>query len=428
METILAKMKNLLPRRAFRFIQPPYHYILAYLAAARFWFPARRLVVIGVTGTKGKTTVVRLLHEVLASGGACVASVSSLEFRVDGNVTPNMLKMTMPGRFFLQKFLRRAVRERCRFSVVEVTSQGIAQFRHRGIRFRGAVMTNIAPEHIESHGGFEAYLRAKLDLFWRLPKEGAAVINGDDAEKPRFSAATPAHKIFYGKEAIMIGAKQWNISDAAITREGIAFSLAGQAVRSPLVGLFNFYNILAAIAVGLSHGIALERIAEAIGRVSGIAGRMEFVAHDPFSVVVDYAHTPDSLRKVYETLRRESSNLICVLGAAGGGRDRWKRPEFGRIAAEYCAQILLTDEDPYDEDPAAILEEIVAGIPRGARAQITIDRRQAIGAALALRAAGPGDTVVITGKGSEPWMMVRDGAKVPWDDRAIVREILHDMK
>ena len=287
-------------------------------------------------------------------------------------------------------------------------------------------MTNIAPEHIESHGGFEAYLRAKLDLFWRLPKEGAAVINGDDAEKPRFSAATPAHKIFYGKEAIMIGAKQWNISDAAITREGIAFSLAGQAVRSPLVGLFNFYNILAAIAVGLSHGIALERIAEAIGRVSGIAGRMEFVAHDPFSVVVDYAHTPDSLRKVYETLRRESSSLICVLGAAGGGRDRWKRPEFGRIAAEYCAQILLTDEDPYDEDPAAILEEIVAGIPRGARAQITIDRRQAIGAAL--RAAGPGDTVVITGKGSELWMMVRDGAKVPWDDRAIVREILHDMK
>lgn len=435
MEVLLKKIKALLPRRAFIFLQPPYHFFLAYAAAFVFGFPSRRIIVIGVTGTKGKTTTVRLIHEILAASGAPTTSVSSLEFRVGERVEANTLKMTMPGRFFLQRFLRRAVREGCRYAVIEVTSQGITQYRHRGIRFSGAVMTNVTPEHLEAHGGFEEYLRAKLDIFWRLPRESIAVINRDDDQARRFGAATAAHTALYNKEGIVIGAKQWRVADIVIGRDNISFSIAGQAVRSPLLGEFNFYNILAAITVGLSQGIALDRIAAAIGRVSGIPGRMEFVARDPFSVVVDYAHTPDSLKNVYAFLRENSNlqvqspKLICILGAAGGGRDQWKRPEMGKVAAEYCDEIILTNEDPYDENPEAILDEISFGFSQVPVSNFQVpssrkilDRRDAIGEAL--RRAAPGDTVVITGKGAEPWMMLEGGKKIPWDDRAIVRDIL----
>lgn len=443
METFLAKVKQVLPQRVFLLLQRPYHFLLACAAAALFRFPSRRLIVIGVTGTKGKTTVVRLLHEVLSASGASVASCSSLEFRRGNTAAPNTLKMTMPGRFFVQRFLRSAVRAGCRYAVIEVTSQGIAQFRHRGIRFSGAVETHVAPEHLEAHGGFEPYLRTKLDLFWRLPRDGVAVINRDDAQWRRFAAATAARTAFYGKDAITLGAKQWKISDVVIGQDGITFSVAGRVVRSPLLGIFNFYNILAAVAVGLAHGIALERIAEAVGRVSGVPGRMEFVARAPFAVVVDYAHTPDSLKAVYAFLKQnqkpktKNKKLICVLGAAGGGRDKWKRPEFGKIAAEYCDQMILTNEDPYDENPQAILEDIESGFsqipnsnPRLNRGQILnnirkiLDRREAIREAL--RLASSGDTVVITGKGAEPWMMLARGEKMPWDDRAVVREALRE--
>lgn len=418
-------------------MQKPYHFLLAYAAAIGFWFPSRNLIVIGVTGTKGKTTAVTLMHDVLSASGMPVASASSLQFRIGAMTMKNMTKMTMPGRFFIQRFLRRGVAAGCRYAVLEVTSQGIAQFRHRGIRFASAVMTNVAPEHIEAHGGYEPYLRAKLDLFWRLPREAAAVINGDDPAYARFSTATAAHTIFYGKEVIIIGAKRWKISDVVIGADGIAFSVAGQTFHSSLVGAFNFYNILAAITVGLSQGIALERIAAVIKKVAGVEGRMEFVAREPVRVVVDYAHTPDSLKAVYAFLKGEphkrkkkNARLICVLGAAGGGRDTGKRTAFGRIAEEYCDEVILTNEDPYDENPIMILADIEKGIPTTYNLPATtfrtiLDRREAIREAL--RGATPGDNVVITGKGSEPWMMLAGGTKVPWDDRAMVREILQEM-
>ncbi|MEK7099370.1 MAG: UDP-N-acetylmuramoyl-L-alanyl-D-glutamate--2,6-diaminopimelate ligase [Patescibacteria group bacterium] len=433
MDALLTVIKRFFPRAAFVRLQPLYHFFLAYAAAVRFWFPGRHLTVIGITGTKGKTTIVRLVHEVLSASGVGVMSASSLSFRIKDVETPNALKMTMPGRFFVQRLLRQASNAGCRYAVLEVTSQGIVQFRHRAIPFSGAVMTNIAPEHIESHGGFEPYLRAKLDLFWRLPKGGAAVINRDDPHSARFSAATSAHKIFYGKDAIVIGAKQWKISDVVIGADGIGFAVAGVAVRSPLLGMFNFYNILAAVAVGLSEGIALERIADAVVRVAGVPGRMEFVARSPVAVVVDYAHTPDSLKNVYTFLRqipnpksqipkKRKGKLICVLGAAGGGRDTWKRPAFGAIAERYCDDIILTNEDPYDEDPEAIVGEIGRGISKNF--EKIIDRGTAIRAAITRARAG--DTVVITGKGAELWIMGPKGSKLSWDDRRVVREALND--
>jgi len=423
MERLLNKTKEYFPHALYRALQPMYHFVLAFAAALRYGFPSRRLVVIGITGTKGKTTVVHLAHEILQASGAKTASLSSVRFKIGEQEEINELKMTMPGRFFVQQFLRRAVQARCRYAVIEVTSQGIAQSRHRFIDFSEAVLTNVAPEHIESHGNFEKYIRAKLDLFWRLPVDAVAIINRDDLTAGRFAAAIRAHRAWYSRDRVVMHGKTWVVRDTEIKEDGISFDLGGYPFTSSLRGEFNFYNILAAVAVGLSQGISLAAITKAIQDFSGVPGRMEFVQYDPFKVVVDYAHTPDSLRSVYQTLRRESQRLICILGAAGGGRDRWKRPEFGRIAGEYCTEAFLTDEDPYDENAEAIIEEIIAGFSnRVARAHKILDRREAIGAAL--RAARAGDTVVITGKGAEPWMMKARGAKIPWDDRAIVREEL----
>ena len=186
---------------------------------------------------------------------------------------------------------------------------------------------------------------------------------------------------------------------------------------------------MAAICVGLSQGVDLQTIKKALEKTKGVPGRMELVIKEPFKVYVDYAHTPDSLLKVYQTIRNFqplSSNrrMICVFGSCGGGRDKWKRPEFGRIAAKYCDEIILTNEDPYDEDPSQILSEIKSGI-QNSKFKIQnlyeiLDRREAIKKALEL--AQPQDIVIITGKGSEPWMCVAGGKKIPWDDRKIVRK------
>jgi len=471
-EIPLSFLKKILPRRLLSCLRPPYHFFLAFLAALFYGFPSRQLKVIGVTGTKGKTTVVEILHEILSSGGSKVASLSSLYFRLGAQDARNLKKMTMPGRFFLQKFLHQALRAGCKYAVVEVTSEGIKQFRHRFLRFEVAVITNVAPEHIEAHGSFEKYLRAKLDLFWRLPKEGIAVINRDSPYGQRFSAATSArHKVFYSRDKIDTGMAQYAIEDLRLEEKGIAFELIGLrdnafssksiTFSSPLCGEFNFYNILAAVSVGLALHISPKEIASALSKIAIIPGRMEFIQQEPFTVVVDYAHTPDSLKSVYSFLRensipapqrpkgfmagtkplpsseayqrRKNSKFICVLGAAGGGRDKWKRPEFGKIAAEFCEEVILTSEDPYDEDPRKIIEDIAAGFEsadlanfRMIRSRKILDRREAIREAL--KSAAPGDVLIITGKGAEPWMMVSDGKKIPWDDRAVVKEEMEKLR
>lgn len=433
MEELLFTVKKLIPQRIFLFFRPRYHFILAFLAALILGFPSRRITVIGVTGTKGKTTTVELLHEILAEAGHKTASLSSLRFKIGEKEVKNERKMTMPGRFFVQKFLYDAAKKKCRYAVIEVTSEGIRQFRHRFIRFRMAVMVNVAPEHIESHGGYEPYLRAKLDLFWRLSKDATAVINRDDREWKRFSSATEARKIFYDTRRIVIGEKTLEVKNVEHGERGIVFDAGVTEFVSPLMGEFNLQNILAAISAAAGLHIDLAYAARAIARVAGIPGRMEFVQKSPFAVVIDYAHTPDSLRKVYGVLRSLSSKLqtpnpklICVLGAAGGGRDKWKRRKMGEIASEFCSRIILTDEDPYDEDPESILAEVASGISGNNPVhKKVLDRRSAIREAIL--AARAGDTVVITGKGAEPWIMGPNRSKIPWDDREVAKEELQSI-
>ncbi|HEY4521822.1 MAG TPA: UDP-N-acetylmuramoyl-L-alanyl-D-glutamate--2,6-diaminopimelate ligase [Candidatus Paceibacterota bacterium] len=393
MEKILRFIEKLTPKPIYRFLQPFYHQTLAYTAAFLYGFPSRKLKVIGVTGTNGKSTVVHMITSILEEVGEKVVSVSSLRLKVGKNEIKDALKRTMPGRFVIQKLLRRGVDGGCKYAVVEVTSQGIEQFRHKGINFLMAVLTNVTPEHIESHGTFQKYREAKTKLFY---KTKIHVLNGDDKENlNHFSDISSQKRIIYSKNDLP---KDLNLK---------------------LLGEFNKENAAAAFAVARELGISEEKIKSALEKIESIPGRLEFVQKKPFAVVVDYAHTPDALRKVYQTL---SPRLICVFGAAGGGRDKWKRPEMGKIASEFCDEIILTNEDPYDENPESILKDIEKGINPCPGLKKILDRRQAINKAL--KSASSGDTVIITGKGAEQWIMGPNSQKIPWDDRNVVKEEL----
>ena len=405
-----------------------YHFLLVLLGAIFYQFPGKKMIIIGVTGTNGKSTVVELIGKILEEANFSVASLSSIQFKIAGKEQPNLLKMTMPGRFQLQKFLRKAFDSGCRYGVIEVTSEGIAQYRHRFINFQAAVFTNLTPEHIEAHGSFEKYKTEKGKLFQTA--KGTHIINLDDENTDYFQQFLAKEKYGYGID-FKLEIRNWKFIKAAdvnISSKGIDFSIKDTQFHLNLLGGFNVSNALAAICVGLSQGISLETCKSALEKLKEIPGRMEEVVSEPFQVFVDYAFTPNALEKVYQILKPKiqntNSKLLCVLGAAGGGRDKWKRPVLGEIAATHCQEIIITNEDPYDENPYQILSEIESGISKSkfpiSNFYEILDRREAINKALSL--SKPNDVVIITGKGCEPWICVERGKKIPWDDRKIVRE------
>jgi UDP-N-acetylmuramoyl-L-alanyl-D-glutamate--2,6-diaminopimelate ligase len=424
MRSFFSKIKNL------------YHLLLAFASALRYGFPSRKLIVVGVTGTNGKTTTVALLHEIFSATGAGVGSASSLRFKIKGEERKNELKMTMPGRGQLQKFLADCVKEKCTYVILEVTSEGIRQSRHRFINFDAAVITNLTPEHIESHGSFEEYramkqklfeaaARARRKTFFGRKIQKIIAVNLDDPEYVHFLAKGADRYIGYTLEDRKDSSldRTLDARDVSVGHEGVSFVIQGQKIASSLSGIFNASNMLAALSIATEYGASQNAIESAFAMVSGVPGRLERIREgQDFEVVVDYAHTPDALEKVYEAVQQLSKRRICVLGAAGGGRDKWKRSEFGAIAGRHCSDIILTDEDPYDENPKEILKEIKKGIPATHDVKMILDRREAV--TEAIRGARAGDTVIITGKGAEPWMMGPKGQKIPWDDRAIAREAI----
>lgn len=442
----LKQMKALIKRFLPQFLISWYHFGTAFFGALWYGFPSQRMVIIGVTGTNGKSTTVDMISRVFRQAGFKTASLSSIRFQILDKEWKNKMKMTMPGRFVIQQFLRQAKDAGCTHAVVEVTSEGILQHRHRFINFHTAIFTNLSPEHIERHGSFEKYREAKGELF-KMAKQ-VHVINGDDENAKYFIK-------FFAKEKWIYGTKNSNdkiswpggqISNQVqntkyqilntefieTLEKGVKFRARNTDFFLNLLGVFNAYNALAAICVAVSQGISLEVCKQALEKMEGVPGRMEEVIKQPFRVIVDYAFTPAALEKVYKTLKEiqntkyktQDTKLICVLGAAGGGRDKWKRPVLGKIAATYCDKIIITNEDPYDEDPSQILSQIKSGISNS-KFQMSnfheiLDRKEAIAKALSF--ASTGDTVIITGKGSEDSIAVAGGKKIPWDDREVVRE------
>ena len=383
-----------------------YHITLAFLGALRYGFPSRKLKVVGVTGTKGKSTTLELINAGLEAAGKKTVLASSVRFKVGENSRSNSTGNTMPGRGFLQKLMAEGVRTGCEYALLEVVSEGVVQYRHRFIDFDVAAFVNLHPEHIESHGSFESYRNAKLKFFkdtekYSSKKDVRFFVNQDDENANYFINTVK-------KESVVLTTK---------TEKELKMR-----------GAFNLQNAGIAEAILRFLGVSEKDIEKAFKEFAGVPGRMEVLQEKPFGVIVDYAHTPNSLEAVYASVKGMfNGHLIGVFGSMGalgplGGRDRWKRPKMGEIAEKYCKDIILTDEDPVDEDPAQILEEIEMGIKNKDKVKKILDRRQAIKVALDLAKAG--DVVVITGKGSEPYIRVAKGKRISWSDVGVVKELL----
>ena len=420
MDSILYSTKKFLPRAVINKIRPIYHYSLAFLGSVIYRNPSRQITVIAVTGTKGKSTVTELITHILEADGKTVASLSTIQFKIAGEVKRNLFKMTMPGRFFVQKFLRGAVDAGCTHAVIEMTSEGAKQYRHKFIDLDALVFTNLTPEHIESHGSFEKYKACKLELakvVARSPKRPRTLVaNIDDEHGADF--------LDYPVEQVL----PYSLSDLSLYtlhKDSLSVIIAGTTIRVPLVGLFNVYNVLAAITLTQSFGVSLKTIEGALYELPPVKGRVEHfysskTAPKQVTAIVDYAHTPDSLRQLYTAFKDQPK--VCILGNTGGGRDTWKRPTMGAIAEEFCDHIILTNEDPYDENPRAIVDAMAKGITDKNKLEIIMDRRTAI--RTALEKSVDGGYVIISGKGTDPYIMGPNNTKQPWSDAAVVAEEL----
>ncbi|TAK58469.1 UDP-N-acetylmuramyl-tripeptide synthetase [Patescibacteria group bacterium] len=415
MVRILKKiLERLIPSFIFSRMIVAYHFLLSLFSALIAGFPSRKLFVIGITGTKGKSSVSEMMNAILEEAGYRTALANTIRFKIDKDSRRNLFKMTMPGRGFLQHFLKEAKKKDCTHVVFEITSEGARQFRNAFIDLNALIFTNIAPEHIESHGSYDAYKKAKVSI-------GMSILRS--SKRPRIIVANPNDEV--GKKFLAIPAEkvipfqlddanpyQTNPNKVSMTFKGVTFDV-------PFPGTFTIENALSVATLADAIGISPEVIGRALQHMRPIEGRVERIEMgQKFTAVVDYAHTPDSLKALYGAFPQVRK--ICVLGNTGGGRDTWKRGEMGAIADKECDIVILTNEDPYDEDPVKIVEAMRAGM---ARAPLVImDRREAITHALHLTQSG--DAVLITGKGTDPYIMGASGEKTPWSDSGVVREEL----
>jgi len=425
----------------FKKLLPPfligwYHKFLAYFAMYWYGNPSNKLIVIGVTGTNGKSTTVNLIAKILETDGNKVGFTTTANFKVADLEWLNDKKMTMLGRFQTQKLLRQMVKAGCQYAIIETSSEGIKQYRHIGMNYDIAVFTNLTPEHLEAHGGFENYKKAKGKLFAHLTAKPRKILNGqqvpkviianlDDEHASYFLNFTADRKITFSIDRT----SDIKAEDLQINPDGGKFNINKTAFALNLIGKVNVYNALAAISVSKSQYISDEAIQKALIDFKNMPGRFEWIATNTnFKIMVDYAPEPESMKKLYETLKLFSfNNVIQVLGSCGGGRDKVRQPVLGGIAAKNAQIVIVTNEDPYDDDPM----EIINNVANGAEGTGKIlnqnlfkieDRREAIKKALSL--AGEGDLVLLTGKGCEQFICIAGGHKIPWDDRQVIKELL----
>ena len=429
-------MLKLIKKNTPEFLKREYHRALGWRAAQKYGFAAREMIIVGITGTKGKTSTANFVWSVLHAGGYKTGLISSANFRVGTVEEPNAYHMTMPNPFFIQKKLREMRTAGMEIVVLEMTSEGMKQFRHIGIPVDIAIFTNLTPEHLTSHkGNFENYKKAKSALFAALqhPKKSVrgmlvprTIIANADSEHAPYYLGFPADvKKTFGLNQGDIVAK--NIDS---TKAGVRFEAAGKSYDLAIPGDFNVYNALPAIMTAETLGVSEENIRAGLESLAVIPGRMEEIEEgQDFSVFVDYAHEPASLGAVLasaEHLRGESGKTILLFGGQGGGRDWRKREPMARLAATKASYVVISNEDPYDDDPQKIVDDLAAHVASFGKTVGTdlfpiFDRTEGIRKALSL--AQKGDIVLITGKGAEQTMMVKGGA-IPWNERAIVRDLV----
>ncbi len=434
MGKIKSTIKKLLGKKAISF----YHYLVAQTAAFYFGFPSKNLATIGIIGTKGKTSTANFIWSCLNQAGLKTGMLSTANIRLDQQEFLNKYHMTMPSPFVVQGYLKKMLKSGCSFAIIEATSEGIKQWRHKGIDFDFLVFTNLSPEHLPSHeNSFEKYKETKGKVFSGLtdyPDKHLAgrdikktiIVNADDANSQYFLSFPAEKKITFG----LINKANYQAQDIRNDENGTFFSVQGKPYRLNVLGEFNIYNALPAIVLADILQVPYGAARDGLASLKNIPGRMEIINQGQnFTVLVDYAHEPKSMEVALKSARKltkPDAKLIVLLGAEGGGRDKTKRPKMGEIAAKLADIVMVSNVDPYDDNPQEIIEDIakaaqIGGKQRNINLFPIEDRREAIKKCLAI--ANTGDVVLITGKGAEQSMIIK-GQKIPWDDRGVVKEEL----
>ncbi len=439
--TFLQKIRGCIITYIPEWILLGYHFILSLFSLLIYRFPSNKLIVIGVTGTKGKTSTAIAIHDTLTAVGAQVGLLSTAAFSTGGVKIQNTHHMTMPGRFFVQQQLRKMVDTNCQFVVVETTSEGIRQFRNFGITYDALVFTNLSPEHLQTHKTFEKYRDTKGRLFQQFGKkvkkcldsktiDRFVLVNADDNHAEHFLQLVDTKDV----TRIRFGVGEKSEVRAVVREVGniigtTVFTVDGVEYRIGTVGTFAIQNVLPAIILAQRYypNTSPETIVETLARLQ-LPGRMELLKEgQSFSVLLDYAHEPLSVRCALQAARkyvRKGGRLISLVGAVGGGRWRFNAKEMGMIARKLSDITIFTQNDPEFDDPSEILDAMVIGAKRVTTGtyQTEVDRQKAIHCALEY--AKPGDVVLIAGKGVEVTAKTAQGT-IAWNEREIVRTALH---
>jgi UDP-N-acetylmuramyl-tripeptide synthetase len=381
--------------------------------------PSRKVRVLGITGTNGKTTITYFLEAVIKAAGKKSGVVGTVNYRVGERIIPS--KNTTPGLLDNQIFLADLVKGGIDYAVMEVSSHALAQARVALIDFRGGIFTNLTGDHLDFHKTMEEYFQAKARLFTGLGADAFAVINVDDPYGKRLPAMTRARVITYGVKAPADVSA--HIEDFGLSGTRFKIKFFGQEIllRTHFIGMHNIYNLLAAFAAGIGNGFPPEVVKAGIESLECVPGRLERVDIDrDFCVFIDYAHTDDGLKNVLECLKVVPHQRLIVVFGCGGDRDRTKRPRMGRVACELADHAILTSDNPRSEDPEAIIAEIVPGFTRNMY-EIVPDREQAIARALAM--AQKDDIVLLAGKGHETYQVLKSG-QIEFIEKDIVKRIL----
>ena len=395
---------------------------MAYLAATFFNNPLEKLELIGVTGTNGKTTTTYLIKGMLDKAGKATGLIGSIKNIVGEKTLP--ATRTTPESLDLYALFAEMVEANLSHVVMEVSSHALDLKRVQGMDYRAAIFTNISQDHLDYHHSIDEYLLAKSRLFQQVEAGGFSIVNIDDPKSEQIIDAARGEILSYGinKNA------DFQARNIKLDSTGVSFDVQGRynfSIQMKLAGLFNVYNTLAAIACGYAMGLSGDEIKDGLENVNGVAGRFELVDEgQDFTVVVDYAHTPDGMENVLKTAHELTEGKTIIVFGCGGDRDKGKRPEMGRIAAQYGDLVILTSDNPRSEDPLAIIKDIEKGMENSETPyEIFPDRREAI--FYAIEKAAPGDMVLLFGKGHETYQIFRDKI-IPFDDRQVAREALED--
>jgi UDP-N-acetylmuramoyl-L-alanyl-D-glutamate--2,6-diaminopimelate ligase len=419
MKKIKGFLKKFLPPQLILF----YHCFSSFLAGVYYGFPSRKIILVGVTGTNGKTTTATLLYHLFKKLGYKAGLISTVRNRIDETEVPAI--RTTPDGFALNSLLSRMVRKGCRFCFMEVSSHAVAQHRIKGIKFAGGIFTNITHDHLDYHKTFEEYFKAKQRFFNSLGSASFVLVNSDDPNGRRMVEKSRARKFYYALE------KEADFCSRVIRNQlsGLVLTIDGEEIETKFVGGFNAYNLLAVYGTAVLLGEDKTRIREALKGLEPVEGRFQyFKSRSGIVGIVDYAHTPDALAKVLKTIRdikKTNGRVITVVGC-GGDRDAAKRPLMAKIACEFSDAVILTSDNPRREDPLAIVKEMEKGVEPACvtKTRSIVNRKEAIETACGL--AKPGHIILLAGKGHENYQEI-NGVRFHFDDREELKRCLESL-